>query len=658
MIDSENLPANAYELLVQGVVNYAIYMLDPTGHVVSWNPGAERIKGYNADEIIGTHFSRFYLDEDRAAGVPENALKIAAEVGRFTTESWRRRKDGSRFWAMVAIDAIRRGDRLIGFAKITRDMTEQHAAQLAALESERRFRLLVQGVTDYAIYMLSPEGRITNWNAGAERIKGYASSEVIGEHFSRFYTPEDVDIGLPDKALATAVRDGRYEAEGWRCRKDGSRFWAGVLVDAIYDNGQLIGFAKITRDLSERREAQIQLERSREQLFQAQKMEAIGQLTGGIAHDFNNLLTGITGSLELLKARIAQGRLSDLDRFITAGLGAALRAGSLTHRLLAFARRQALDPKQISANSLITGMLELVQRTVGPAIKVKATLMSGLWPTLCDPHQLENTILNLCINARDAMPDGGQLTIETANVCIDDRGGRERDMQPGQYTEIRVTDTGTGMPPDVVARVFEPFFTTKPLGQGTGLGLSMIYGFVKQSDGQVRITSELGVGTNVHIYLPRDTGAAGGDAPEIKLAQLTRAQAGETILIVDDEPTVRMLITEVLEGLGYAAIEAADATSALKVLQSNVRIDLLITDIGLPGSMTGVQMAATARAERPDLKVLFITGYPLRVATDIGRLDANMHMLAKPFTIETLASRIEAILKTSQRVFDRRRSFD
>jgi PAS domain S-box-containing protein len=647
MIDSEELSANPSDLLIQGVVDYAIYMLDPTGHVASWNPGAERIKGYTADEVIGTHFSRFYTDEDRAAGVPENALKIAAETGRFTTEAWRRRKDGSHFWAMVVIDAIRRGGRLIGFAKITRDMTEQHAAQVAALESERRFRLLVQGVTDYAIYMLSPEGRVTNWNAGAERIKGYASSEIVGEHFSRFYTPEDVDIGLPDKALAAAVRDGRYEAEGWRCRKDGSRFWAGVLVDAIYDNGQLIGFAKITRDLSERREAQIQLEQSREQLFQAQKMEAIGQLTGGIAHDFNNLLTGITGSIELLKARVGQGRIGDLDRFITAAHGAALRAGSLTHRLLAFARRQALDPKHISANSLITGTLELVQRTVGPGIRVGTTLLSGLWPSFCDPHQLENAILNLCINARDAMPDGGRLSIETANACIDEQGARERDMSPGQYIEICVTDTGTGMPPDVVARVFEPFFTTKPVGQGTGLGLSMIYGFVKQSDGQVRITSQLGVGTTVRIYLLRAVGIAEDNAPEAKPAEPTRAKAGETVLIVDDEPTVRMLITEVLEGLGYAAIEAADATSGLKVLQSNLRVDLLIADVRLPGSLTGLQMAEAARMDRPELKVLLITGYPLKAATDMRLLVTNTQVLAKPFTLETLASRIEAILRTS-----------
>jgi CheY-like chemotaxis protein len=278
---------------------------------------------------------------------------------------------------------------------------------------------------------------------------------------------------------------------------------------------------------------------------------------------------------------------------------------------------------------------------------VDTTLTPGLWLNLCYPHQLENAILNLCINARDAMPDGGRLAIETANTCIDDRGARERDTPPGQYTEIRVTDTGTGMSADIVARVFEPFFTTKPPGQGTGLGLSMIYGFVKQSNGQVQITSKPGVGTAVHIYLPRHMGLAEDDAQDVKAASVGRAQAGETILIVDDEPTVRMLITEVLEGLGYAAIEAADATSGLKVLQSNVRIDLLVADIGLPGSLTGAQMAETARIDRPDLKVLFITGYPFKGAMDISRPETSTQTLMKPFTLDTLASRIESILRTS-----------
>jgi PAS domain S-box-containing protein len=628
---------NPYELLIQGMVDYAIYMLDPEGRVASWNPGAERIKGYTAEEIIGEHFSRFYTDDDRAAGVPSKALRHAVETGRFTAEAWRCRKDGSRFWAMVVIDPIRHDGRLIGFAKVTRDMTEQRAAQLEALESERRFRLLVQGVTDYAIYMLSPEGRVTNWNAGAERIKGYTASEIVGEHFSRFYTQEDIDIGLPQKALETARREGRYEAEGWRRRKDGSRFWASAVVDAIYDDGKLVGFAKITRDLTERREIQMQLD-------QAQKMEAIGQLTGGLAHDFNNLLTGIIGGLELLKTRIAQGRMGNLDRYITIADGAASRAAALTHRLLAFARRQTLDPKPTNANTLIAGMQELVQRTVGPEIKLETTLASDLGPALCDPHQLENAVLNLCINARDAMPDGGRLSIETAETCLDERGARERGMDPGRYIAIAVTDSGTGMSPDVAAHAFEPFFTTKPVGRGTGLGLSMIYGFAKQSGGQAQIHSELGAGTTVRLYLPRYLGEAVREMPEPKLADEPRATAGETVLLVDDEPSVRMLITDVLEELGYAAIEAADSASGLKVLQSDVRIDLLITDVGLPGGLNGRQMADAARLRRPDLRVLFITGYAENAIAGNDVLEPGMHLLSKPFAIQTLAGRIRSII--------------
>jgi PAS domain S-box-containing protein len=648
MTSPNEFPAvNAYELLVQGVVDYAIYLLDTEGRVVSWNPGARRIKGYTAAEIIGEHFSRFYTHEDRAADVPGRALRTAAETGRFIAEGWRCRKDGTQFWAMVVIDAIHHDGNLVGFAKITRDMTEQRKAQLAALESERRFRLLVEGVTDYAIYMLSPDGEVTNWNAGAERIKGYVASEIVGAHFSRFYAPEDIEAGIPQKALETARRKGRYEAEGWRCRKDGSRFWAGVVVDAIYDDGKLIGFAKITRDLTERRESQRQLEQSREQLFQAQKMEAVGQLTGGLAHDFNNLLTGITGSLELLKTRIAQGRTGDLDTFVAAAQGAASRAAALTHRLLAFARRQTLDPKQIGPNKLIAGMEEMVQRTVGPEIKVETVLAIGLWPILCDPNQLENAILNLCINARDAMLEGGRLTIETANTWLDERGAQERDMEPGQYVAICVTDTGIGMAPEVVLRAFDPFFTTKPTGQGTGLGLSMIYGFAKQSGGQVRIYSEPGAGTTVRIYLPRDHGEAEREIPQAKPVEVSRASAGETVLIVDDEPTVRMLVTEVLADLGYTAIEAANGTSGLKVLQSNVRIDLLITDVGLPGGMNGRQMADAARSTRPDLKVLFITGYAQNAAVANGHLEPGMHVLTKPFGLENLASRIKTITKGS-----------
>jgi PAS domain S-box-containing protein len=634
-----------HELLIRNVVDYAIYMLDPNGFVVSWNPGARLIKGYTAEEIVGQHFSRFYSAEDRAAGLPQNALSEAARNGRFATEGWRFRKDASRFWASAVIDPVYQDGKLVGFAKITRDMTEQRKAQLDALESERRFRLLVEGVTDYAIYMLSTEGIVTNWNAGAQRIKGYSSSEIVGKHFSCFYVAEDIDAGLPDRSLARARLEGRYEAEGWRRRKDGSRFWAGVVVDAIHDDGKLIGFAKITRDLTERREAQLQLDQSREQLFQSQKMEAVGQLTGGLAHDFNNLLAGISGSLELMKKRIAQGRPTEIDHYVAAAAGAASRAAALTHRLLAFARRQTLDSKPISPNGLVTDMVELIQRTIGPAIRLKIVLAPSLKLILCDPHQLENTLLNLCINARDAMPDGGQLTIETADVVVEHSAARERELDPGRYAVICVTDTGTGMSSDVLQRAFEPFFTTKPIGKGTGLGLSMTYGFIRQSGGQVRIDSEVGKGTVVRLYLPQHTGDVDKEIWQVQEVELSETGRGETILIVDDEPTVRMLITEVLAEAGYVPIEAIDGASGLKVLQSNVRIDLLISDVGLPGGINGRQMADTARLGRPGLPVLFITGYAASAAIASGDLESGMHVLTKPFTMDALASRVKWIIE-------------
>jgi PAS domain S-box-containing protein len=511
--------------------------------------------------------------------------------------------------------------------------------------SAELYEQLVNSIVDYAVFMLDREGRVTTWNPGAERTKGYQASEIIGQHFSRFYTPEDLKAGIPKKALKQAREEGRFTAEGWRVRKDGSRFWAMVVIDPIIENGEVIGFAKVTRDLTERREAQLELERSQQALFQSQKMEAVGQLTGGLAHDFNNLLTGITGSLDLMKNRLAQGRINDLERYITAAQGAASRAATLTHRLLAFARRQTLEPKPVNANKLISGMEELVRRTVGPEVQIETVLAAGLWTCFCDPNQLENAILNLCINGRDAMPGGGRVTIETANTWLDETTGAEREMAPGQYVAICVTDTGQGMTPEVISRAFDPFFTTKPAGKGTGLGLSMIYGFARQSNGQVRIYSEVGEGTTVKIYLPRHRGKAAGEEDQEAKVQLPRAEAGETVLIVDDEPTVRMLIGDTLNELGYTGIEAADATSGLKVLQSDAKIDLLITDVGLPGGMNGKEMAEQAREKRPDLKVLFITGYAQNAAISNGRLEPGMHVLSKPFPMEKLASRIRQIIE-------------
>ena len=421
--------------------------------------------------------------------------------------------------------------------------------------------------------------------------------------------------------------------------------WFGTNVDITEQRAA----QDALRDLNETLEEQVAtrtraLMQTEEALRQSQKMEAVGQLTGGLAHDFNNLLAGISGSLELMQTRIGQGRLKDVDRYMGAAQGAAKRAAALTHRLLAFSRRQTLDPKPTDVNRLVAGMEELIRRTVGPTVTIEVVGAIGLWPALVDPPQLENALLNLCINARDAMPEGGRITIETANKWLDDHAARRHDMPPGAYLSLCVTDTGTGMSPAVIAKAFDPFFTTKPTGQGTGLGLSMIYGFAKQSGGQVRIYSELGQGTTVCLYLPRHHGAAAEPDPFGPLVDAPRAEQGETVLIVDDEPTVRMLVTEVLEDLGYTAIEAADSAAGLQVLQSDVRIDLLITDVGLPGGMNGRQMADAARVSRPSLKVLFITGYAENAAVGNGHLEPGMAVLTKPFVIEALGLRIREMI--------------
>ena len=475
-------------------------------------------------------------------------------------------------------------------------------------------------------------------------------------------------------AIAEAVARGGAFAHQYRVRRaDGKYYWleANGRVD-LGPDGTPLSFPGVLIDVEERRaiseerdraaaelralnetlelriaERTAELMRAEDQLRQSQKMEAVGQLTGGLAHDFNNLLTGIAGSLDLLQKRVAQGRLGDLDRYLTAAQGASKRAAALTHRLLAFSRRQTLDPKPTDVHKLVLGMADLIRRTVGPEITVETVDMVGLWPALVDPPQLENALLNLCINARDAMPDGGRITIETANRWMDQRTARERDVDPGQYLSLCVSDTGTGMPADVVARAFDPFFTTKPLGQGTGLGLSMIYGFVRQSGGQVRIYSEIGQGTMVCIYLPRhygessDAAQEGGRNDEAE----PRAVQGETVLVVDDEPTVRMLVADVLGDLGYGALEAEDGASGLKILQSRARVDLLITDVGLPGGMNGRQVADAARVLRPGLKVLFITGYAENAVVGNGHLDPGMAVLTKPFAMDDLAAKIRALIE-------------
>ncbi len=491
-------PETRYRLLVDAVTDYAIYMLAPDGVVVSWNSGAERLKGYTEQEIVGRNFSQFYPPKDARAGMPARALSIAAREGRFEAEGWRVRKNGDQFWAHVVIDPIRApSGELLGFAKVTKDLSERRAAEEALRRSEEQFRLLVQSVTDYAIYMLDSQGRVTSWNAGAERIKGYTLEEVVGTHFSRFYRAEDRENGQPDAALATAAREGRYENEGWRVRKDGSQFWANAVIDPIRDQaGHIIGFAKVTRDVTEKRDAHLALEKAREALFQSQKLDAIGQLTSGVAHDFRNLLTVVLSNLELLRRRMPtdEGLMQLLDNAVQG----ARRGVTLTQRMLAFARRQDLKPTAVDVPVLIQGMADLLEHSLGRAIRIVLEF-SELPAARVDGNQLELAILNLAVNARDAMPHGGKLTIAARLESV---AAAQGELLPGPYVCIAITDTGSGMDTETMARATEPFFTTKVAGKGTGLGLSMVHGLAAQSGGQFILRSVEGVGTTAELWFP------------------------------------------------------------------------------------------------------------------------------------------------------------
>lgn len=632
------------QLLLDAVVDYAIYMLDVDGRVISWNAGAERLKQYSLDEIFGQHFSKFYTEEDRAAGVPEIALGTAAETGRFHAEGWRVRKDGSRFWAMVVIDAIRKETgELVGFAKITRDITDQFAARHELSESDGRYRRLVESVVDYAIFQLDPTGHVATWNVGAERIKGYQPAEIIGRHFSAFYTEEDRAAGIPASALETARRRGQYHAEGWRLRKDGSKFWALVVIDRIDDDdGNFVGFAKVTRDMTERYEAQRELKAVQEQLAAAQKMEAIGQLSGGIAHDFNNLLMIVIGNLEMAQTQAGKLGGASLSRSLQNAMRGARRAAALTSRLLAFSRRQALDPKPIDLNKYLSNVAEFLQRTLGENIEIEAAGAAGLWTIEADPTHLESAIVNLAVNARDAMPEGGKLTIEASNVYADDEYARlNPEVTPGQYVAISVSDNGAGMDAEVCNRAFEPFFTTKEPGQGTGLGLSQVYGFVKQSAGHIKIYSEPGEGTTVKIYLPRLFGEALDDQ-DADTAPV-RSNDGESILLVEDDNDLRSYLSEALGTLGYNVISCGDARSAKAVLASDRHVDLLLTDIVMPGQ-NGKQLSDDARQLRPDLRVVYMTGYSRNAVVHHGRLDPGVNLIQKPISQAELGRKIRAVL--------------
>ncbi len=542
-------------------------------------------------------------------------------------------------------------------AVLFQDQTDRKLAELALRESEADFRTLARAMPNQAWTAL-PNGNLDWFNEQVYVFSGHPEGSLDGAGWAIMV--HDDDIGAAQKRWVAALKSGdTYENEFRLRRADGAYRWHLTRAVAIKDeNGEVTRWVGTNTDIHDQKEAAATLEhrveeRTRqlmqveEALRQAQKMEAVGQLTGGLAHDFNNLLAGISGSLELLAKRLAEGRTTGLERYLSGAQESARRAAALTQRLLAFSRRQTLDPRPLNINKLVAGMEDLLRRSVGPDVEVEVVQAGGLWTARIDESQLENALLNLCINGRDAMaPNGGRLTIETANKWLDERAARDRDLPPGQYVSLCVTDTGAGMSEETIGRAFDPFFTTKPLGQGTGLGLSMVYGFARQSGGQVRIYSEVGAGTTMCLYFPRHFGEA-EESTEATASDSIEHGHGEVVLVVDDETVLRMLMLDVLQENGYRAIEAVDGPTAMKLLETDQRVDLLITDVGLPGGMNGRQIADAARLTRPNLKVLFITGYAENAVVGNGHLAPGMEVMTKPFEIAAFGHKVRDMIDRS-----------
>jgi len=666
----------AEQAAILGQLAEGVIVADRAGRITFVNDAATRIHGVARLDVEPEAYSdTYHLLTLEGDPYPTSELPLTRAVrDGMTTENtrWRvRRPDGTEVLAIGSARPVHDiTGEMIGAVLTLRDETDRAEAERLLRENEARLRALTDNLPSGMVYQIATgrdgsERRFLYVSQSHEKLTGIAAEAVIADPSIpyRLILPEYQPAMIAAEAQAIAdcqpfdiqVRFRRADDEvRWsriisapREQPDGSLIWDGIQVD-ITDQKMAESLLVEMNDELERRvlERTRELEDAQEALRQAQKMEAVGQLTGGIAHDFNNLLTGVIGSLDMMQRQMAKGETSKIERYATTAMTAANRAAALTHRLLAFSRRQPLDPKPVNANRLVTGMEELLRRTIGESIQLEIVTAGGLWQTLCDPHQLESAVLNLAINARDAMPDGGKLTIETCNAHLDSAyAAKQRDVTPGQYICICVTDTGTGMTKDTIDKAFEPFFTTKPIGQGTGLGLSMIYGFTRQSEGYARIYSEVGEGTTIKLYLPRYYGEA-EDAEENhgELTDAHRAEAGEVVLVVEDESAVRDLVVDVLEELGYRAVEAVDGPSGLKLLQSRTRLDLLVTDIGLPG-LNGRQLADAARELRPDLKVLFMTGYAENATIANGFLEPGMEMITKPFAIEALVTRIRDMIE-------------
>ncbi|UZK70952.1 PAS domain S-box protein [Sphingomonas sp. S1-29] len=665
----------AEQVAILGQLAEGVIVTDRDGNITFVNDAASRIHGVGRLDVAPDAYSSAYhlLTLDREPYPTAQLPLVRAVQGETVAEArWRiQRPDGSEVLAVGSACPVRdENGETLGAVLTLRDDTERAEAERQLRENEARLRALTDNLPSGMVYQLATandgtERRFLYVSQSHEKLTGIAADAVLADPTIPYslILPEDRPALLAAEAAATAARKPfdvqvRFRrADGmvrWsriisapRDQIDGSVVWDGIQVD-ITDQKRAETLLVEMNDELERRVAERtrELEEAQEALRQAQKMEAVGQLTGGIAHDFNNLLTGVIGSLDMMQRRMAKGETDKIERYATTAMTAANRAAALTHRLLAFSRRQPLDPKPVNANRLVSGMEELLRRTIGENVRLEIVTAGGLWQTLCDPNQLESAILNLAINARDAMPDGGELTIETCNAHLDNAyAAQHREVAPGQYVCISVTDSGTGMTKEIIDKAFEPFFTTKPIGQGTGLGLSMIYGFTRQSEGYARIYSEVGQGTTIKLYLPRYLGEA--EEPQDSHRELTdshRAEDGEVVLVVEDETAVRDLVVDVLEELGYRAIEAVDGPAGLKLLQSDIRLDLLVTDIGLPG-LNGRQLADAAREHRPDLKILFMTGYAENATIANGFLDPGMEMITKPFAIEALVTRIRDMIE-------------
>ncbi|HYH65717.1 MAG TPA: PAS domain-containing protein [Urbifossiella sp.] len=750
--------ADPFRLLVASVKDYAIFMLDPDGRIVSWNSGAERIKGYAAAEVLGEPFARMYLPADAAGGKPRRDLDAALALGKCEEEGWRPRKDGTDIWVISTVTALHEADRHVGFAVVVRDITERKQTEDAARAGEQRLRLLIHGVKGHAIYTFDPAGLVTSWNAGAAAIYGYTAEEIVGQHRSQFYTPDEVVGGVHQSEQDEAAATGQFSEEAWRVRKDGSWFWANGTMTALFDPaGALTGFVKVVRDLSKQkqvedvlrlrdraiqavsqgiliadpkqpdtpiiyaspgfatltgypvedvigrncrflqgagtdpaavallrdavrdgRECTVELlnyrrdgtpfwnalyitpvrddrgrldyfvgvladvtrrRRLEQALQQSQKMEAVGRLAGGVAHDFNNLLTVIAGYCDMLV--LAMPAADPHRGMVIEVRQAGERAAGLTRQLLAFSRKQVIEPVVLDLNDVVAQSEKMLRRLIGEDIVVAAVLDPNLSPVRADPGQVDQVLMNLCVNARDAMPTGGRLTIETRAVVLEDGQTAYPNLRPGRYAQLSVADTGEGMTDEVKAQIFEPFFTTKEEGKGTGLGLATVFGIVAQSNGHVGVYSELGLGTTFKILFPAVEAAptrAAESRPSFPL------RGTETVLLVEDEAGVRKVARIALQAQGYTVLEAAGGADAVLAADRHPGpIHLVVTDVVMP-EMGGRQLADVLRSRHPGVRVLFMSGYTDDAVIRHGIIAHTDHFLQKPFTLLGLAKKARAVL--------------